>query len=195
MSLLHRHKPDAFETLLRPHLDALYRLAYRFTGNPADAEDLVQDVLIKLYPRRAELASIEQLRPWLARVLYRQFVDNGRRHARSPFASLQQTRDSDQLAPEDPLAALPDPAPGPEEMAVLHAGHLCLQQALDSLGADHRLVLMLHDVEGYTLNELETLLETPLGTLKSRLHRARRQLRDRLEAEREPFGAARRVNP
>jgi RNA polymerase sigma-70 factor (ECF subfamily) len=195
MSLLHRRKPDAFETLLRPHLDALYRLAYRFTGNPADAEDLVQDVLTKLYPRRAVLASVEQLRPWLARVLYRQFLDNSRRHARTPFASLQQTPEGERLDPEDSLAALPDPAPGPEEMAVRHTGHVRLQHALDALGADHRLVLMLHDVEGYTLNELETMLETPLGTLKSRLHRARRQLRERLEAGREPFGAARRVNP
>ena len=194
MSLLHRHKPDAFETLLRPHLDALYRLAYRLTGNPADAEDLVQDVLTKLYPQRAVLASIEQLRPWLARVLYRQFVDNGRRHARTPFASVQQTRECEQRVSEDPLAGLPDPAPGPEEMAARQAGRVCLQHALDSLGAEHRLVLMLHDVEGYTLSELETMLEIPLGTLKSRLHRARRQLRDRLEAEREPFGAARRVS-
>jgi RNA polymerase sigma-70 factor (ECF subfamily) len=70
-----------------------------------------------------------------------------------------------------------------------------LQQELDTLSAEHRLVLMLHDVEGYTLNELGAMLDIPLGTLKSRLHRARRHLRAGLEAKREPFGAARRVNP
>jgi sigma-70-like protein len=67
-----RARPDAlnFEDLLRPQVEYLYRLAWRFTGSVADAEDLVQDVLIKLFPRTQELLEIEKLRPWLARVLY-----------------------------------------------------------------------------------------------------------------------------
>src|SRR5213593_1511926 len=65
-----RARPDAlnFEDLLRPQVEYLYRLAWRFTGSVADAEDLVQDVLIKLFPRTQELLEIERLRPWLARV-------------------------------------------------------------------------------------------------------------------------------
>src|SRR3989442_13998665 len=77
-----------FEDLLRPQVEYLYRLAWRFTGSVADAEDLVQDVLLKLYPRTRQLVDIEQLRPWLARVLYRQHVDLVRRPARSPIADL-----------------------------------------------------------------------------------------------------------
>ncbi|MFQ5488882.1 MAG: RNA polymerase sigma factor, partial [Gammaproteobacteria bacterium] len=69
-----------FERLLRPHLEQLYRLAYRFTGNATDAEDLVQDLLIKIYPRREELKQVEKLRPWLARVMYNLFIDHKRRH-------------------------------------------------------------------------------------------------------------------
>src|SRR5258706_11531281 len=85
-----RARPDAlnFEDLLRPQVEYLYRLAWRFTGSVADAEDLVQDVLIKLFPRTQELLEIEKLRPWLARVLYNQFVDSVRRQARSPVVEL-----------------------------------------------------------------------------------------------------------
>ena len=67
-----------FEDLLRPQVEYLYRLAWRFTGSVADAEDLIQDVLIKLFPRTQELLEIERLRPWLARVLYNQYVDSVR---------------------------------------------------------------------------------------------------------------------
>src|SRR3990170_3332947 len=70
-----------FEELMRPQVEFLHRLAWRFTGSVADAEDLVQDLLLKLYPRRGQLAAIEQLRPWLAKVLYRQYVDFARRQA------------------------------------------------------------------------------------------------------------------
>ncbi|TNF35939.1 MAG: RNA polymerase sigma factor, partial [Gammaproteobacteria bacterium] len=59
---------DQFELLLRPHLRRLYNLAYRFSGNRDDAEDLVQDVLLKLFPRLHEMQAIEKLGPWLARV-------------------------------------------------------------------------------------------------------------------------------
>src|SRR5947207_13761729 len=77
-----------FEGLLRPQVEYLYRLAWRFTGSVADAEDLVQDVLIKLFPRTRELLEIEKLRPWLARVLYNQYVDSVRKRARSPIVEL-----------------------------------------------------------------------------------------------------------
>jgi len=100
-----RARPDAlnFEDLLRPQVEYLYRLAWRFTGSVADAEDLVQDVLIKLFPRTRELLEIERLRPWLARVLYHQFVDSVRQRARSPILELATGAESE----DNPLDALP----------------------------------------------------------------------------------------
>src|SRR5712691_2196287 len=99
-----RARPDAlnFEDLLRPQVEYLSRLAWRFTGSVADAEDLVQDVLIKLFPRTRELLDIERLRPWLARVLYHQYVDSVRRQARSPVVELVSNDESD----DNPLDAL-----------------------------------------------------------------------------------------
>ena len=172
---------------MRPQVEYLYRLAWRFTGSVADAEDLVQDVLLKLFPRTQELLEIERLRPWLARVLYRQFVDSVRKQARSPIVALVTGADGE----DNPLDALPAMKDGPEERAELGAWRRRILAALDRLNPEQRAVVTMHDVEGYSLEELETILETPLGTLKSRLHRARQRLRALLPME--PFSAGQRV--
>ena len=83
-----------FETLLYPHLQRLYRRAYRFTGSRDDAEDLVQDLLIKLLPQEKRLAEVQALAPWLARALYHLYVDDIRRRSRSA-TSLAATNDAD----------------------------------------------------------------------------------------------------
>ena len=159
---------SSFEALVRPHLEHLYRLAWRLSGNAADAEDLVQELLLKLYQRREELAAIDAPRPWMARVLYRQFVDAVRRRGRAPAIE-----DLDGST----LEGVPDPAQGPEELAERGQVQKRLLWALGQLNPEQRALVALHDVEGYTLEELVTVLEAPLGTLKSRLHRARERLR------------------
>ena len=73
-----------FERLLRPHVPTFYRSAYRWTGAVDRAEDLVQQLLVRLYPRLAELRALEQVRPWALRVMYRIFVDELRRTRASP---------------------------------------------------------------------------------------------------------------
>jgi RNA polymerase sigma-70 factor (ECF subfamily) len=184
-----RNAASKFEELMRPQVEFLHRLAWRFTGSVADAEDLVQDVLLKLYPRREELAGIEQLRPWLAKVLYRQFVDFARRQARAPFSALAEgAQDQD-----DPLDAVAAPDDGPDAHAERGEWRDRILAALGQLNPEQRAVVVMHDVEGYSLEELEPLLEAPLGTLKSRLHRARQRLRAHLGME--PFAAGERVKP
>lgn len=182
-------RENSFEALLEPHVGYLYRLAYRFCGDQDDAEDLVQDLLTKLYARsHAELSRLDQLRPWLARVLYRMYVDRCRSLARSPIERAGGT----DTEPEQLL----HPGPGPEREAEFEAVQEQLERALTSLNADQRAVVILHDIEGYTLNELQYILEVPLGTLKSRLNRAHAQLRQRLETQQEtvePFPAHQRL--
>ncbi len=150
----------SFEALLAPHLRKLYRLAYRWTGSVADAEDLLQDLLLKLYERRAELAAIAELDSWTARVLYHMFVDNARRYAR---------RRPRVVAPEEAEGTPPD-----GDRALEITG---VRNAVDQLSAEHRTVLLLHDAEGYKLEEIQKITGLPLGTVKSRLHRARQRLR------------------
>jgi RNA polymerase sigma-70 factor (ECF subfamily) len=176
-----------FEDLLRPQVEYLYRLAWRFTGSVADAEDLVQDVLTKLFPRTQELLEIERLRPWLARVLYNQYVDSVRQRSRSPIVELVAGAEGE----ENPLDLLPTAKDGPEANAERTGQRERILRALDRLNPEQRAVVAMHDVEGYSLEELETMLETPLGTLKSRLHRARQRLRALLPME--PFSAGERV--
>jgi RNA polymerase sigma factor (sigma-70 family) len=165
--------PPSFEALLAPHVDRLYRLAFRLTNNRADAEDLVQEVLVKAYERHAELTSIEALGPWLGRVLYNRFVDDSRRYARTRL----------KVVPLDATAELPDSSAAPtgEPHADAAFDIITLNEALGKLSLEHRSVLMMHDAEGYKLPEIQLITGIPIGTLKSRLHRARARLRELLE--------------
>lgn len=168
-----RLPPDEFSELLRPHLPALYRLAFRFTGRSFDAEDLLQELLTRLYSRCERLTAVEILRPWLARALYNLHVDQRRSRARTPFGHLQEPEnDAEENAP-----AQPDPGAGPElslETALLRKK---LAAAVAELPEEQRLIVIFHDVEGYTLHEAAGILGVPLGTAKSRLHRAHDRLR------------------
>lgn len=163
-----------FEQLIEPHLNHMYQLAFRFCHNQADAEDLVQDVVIKLLPRTTEMSQIEKLRPWLAKVLYRQFVDRYRQQSRSPLNLVTDGEDliTDRVDPSGET---------PETHAEAELSQKRLTEALYTLNEDQRAVVLLHDVEGYTLSELEGILNSPQGTLKSRLNRARKQLREYLQ--------------
>jgi RNA polymerase sigma-70 factor (ECF subfamily) len=166
-------------TLLRPHIELMYRMAWRWTRSEADAEDLVQDVLIKLIDRGEEMAAVEKLRPWLIRIVYHRYVDLYRSKLNSPL--MEQTAnegnaDDDDSNPDFFL----DVADEHDEIARLHLRD-SLQQALDQLETPHRDIIMLHDAEGYSDQETAEILGISIGTVKSRLHRARTKLKIFLE--------------
>jgi RNA polymerase sigma-70 factor (ECF subfamily) len=170
-----RWNEDSFSALIAPHLDRLYRLAFRLAGGRADAQDLLQDVLTKLYERRDELSSIRQLAPYLGRVLYNQFIDDRRRYGRLPIKL---------VAPGADVETLSQPAAnGPEQAASAAQSQQRLVAALARLSEEHRVVVLLADSEGYTLAEIEALTGIALGTVKSRLHRGRARLREILSAD------------
>jgi len=160
----------SFDSLIRPHLDHMYRLAYRFCGDRDNAEDLVQDVLTKLYTRKAELTEIDHLQSWLAKVIYRQFIDNKRRQLRSPLQAIEDIGDG-----FDPAA---QPHIQPDHQVEQAQFSRQLEQAVSQLSEEHRIIITLHDIEGYPLKEIQDILGVALGTLKSRLHRGRAQLRE-----------------
>jgi RNA polymerase sigma-70 factor (ECF subfamily) len=174
-----------FENLLRPHLKRLYRLAYRFTGSREDAEDLVQSLLVKLIRQEDRLAEVELLAPWLARSLYHLYVDQARQRGRARAALGSPVSDA------AVIAAIPDEvSESPEQAAELHLTQRRLAAALAQLPVEQRALIAWHDMAGYTLEELAVALEVPLGTLKSRMHRGRANLRRILM---EPSAARERV--
>ncbi len=166
-----------FDQLVRPHFDRLYRLAYRLTGNKPEAEDLFQELLIKAFGKLDELVDIEEPGSWLSRVMYNLFIDQHRRFARQRMHVV----DEGQLAGDGlaGLAGSDDPAAESERMERLKH----LDAALQQLSEEHRIVVLLHDTEGYKLTEIQDLTGVPVGTVKSRLHRARGRLREILTAD------------
>lgn len=161
-----------FEALVHPHLDRLYRLAYRFTGSPADAEDLVQSLLVKLIPQESRLREVEDLAPWLARSLMNLYLNQKRRPAIVAIeANLPEGN-------QDVIAQIMDENTESPELAAERAfSSQRLSAALAQLPPEQRALVSWHDIEGYTLEELAEEHDIPLGTLKSRLHRARARLR------------------
>lgn len=172
-----RRAQDAFEAQLEPHVDHLYRLAMRFTKSPHASEDLVQDVLIKVYRMRKQFTDIEQPRAWLARVLYREYVDRWRREKKAPlnFSSMEQHADDGEAFVQ---GIEDDQAVDPQAEVSNYELQEALTKAIASLNEDQQAVIMFHDVEGYTLEEISVVLGQPVGTLKSRIHRARARLRE-----------------
>lgn len=163
---------SSFEELVAPHIERLYRLGYRFSGTRHDAEDLVQELLTRLYPKGKELAGIEALGPWLSKSLYHLFIDQNRRGNRSPVALMHD------MGMDIETAICING--GPDISLARQQTYACLEKALFTLNFDQRSLVAMHDMEGYTLPELSGMLDTPLGTLKSRLHRARSSLREQL---------------
>ena len=160
-----------FEQLLRPHMERLYRLAFRLAGNKAEAEDLFQDVLIKMYVRLDDLAEIEDPGTWLSRVLYNHFVDNHRKYSRRRLVVVAESS-----IPGESVEALAGDS-NPQTDAERSDNIIRLEAALAQLSEEHRQVVLLHDTEGYKLSEIQELTGDPIGTVKSRLHRARARLR------------------
>ncbi len=166
---------QSFSELIRPQLERMYRLAFRLTGNQHDAQDLVQDVLLKLYPQHKKLMEVDLIAPWIGTVVYRQFVDNRRRYAAE---RLHIVSDNDFSADPD-LAAVEQAST--EELAEAEFNINRLEAAVAKLSEDHRLIINLHDVEGYTVSEIAEITGIPMGTLKSRRQRARERLQDLLD--------------
>lgn len=172
-----RDDAAGFAAVIEPHVAYLLRLAHRFTGGKTDADDLAQEVMIKVYAQWRAFAVMEKPRAWLARVTYNTYIDSVRRDTRSPLAQRVACTEGDNNAIAIPLSSESDTA----AQASNDFTNAVLKRALAQLPPDQRALVALHDIEGYTLIELESVLDAPLGTLKSRLHRARAQLREILD--------------
>ena len=160
--------PPSWDDVVREHADRVYRLAYRLTGNRHDAEDLTQDVFVRVF-RSLSSYTPGTFEGWLHRITTNLFLDMVRRRQRIRFDAL----------PED-TERLPGRAPSPEQ--VYADTHLDpqIQAALDALSPEFRVAVVLCDIEGLTYEEIAATLGIKLGTVRSRIHRGRVQLRQAL---------------
>ena len=164
---------DAFEELILGYEKLIYNITYRMLGNAEDARDASQEVLIKIYKNLGKCTSIKAFKSWVYTVANNTCIDEIRKRKNKPFESLNkliQTEDGDiqqQLPADDPT---------PEERFLEQERREILQQAICQLSPEHRTLIVLRDIQGLHYEELANATGTSLGTVKSRLSRARTQL-------------------
>jgi len=163
-----------WEEVVTNHSAKVYRLAYRLTGNKYDAEDLTQEVFVRVF------RSLENFKPgtldgWLHRITTNLFLDQARRKSRIRFDALA----------DDAESRLPGREPGPEQSFEFNNLDVDVQAALEELPPDFRAAVVLCDLEGLSYDEVAVALGIKLGTVRSRIHRGRTMLREKL-AHRDP---------
>ncbi len=163
----------SWDEVVRTHSARVYRLAYRLTGNPHDAEDLTQEVFVRVF-RSLSTYTPGTFEGWLHRITTNLFLDSARRKQRIRFEGLGQ----------DVAGRLPGGDPTPAQ--VFDDRHLDgdIQAALRDLAPEYRVAVVLCDIEGLSYEEIAVTLGVKLGTVRSRIHRGRAQLRAALEHRR-----------
>jgi RNA polymerase, sigma subunit, ECF family len=167
-----------FEAEALPLLDQLYGAALGMTRNPTDAEDLVQETFAKAYAKFGQYRPGTNIKAWLYRILTNTYITQYRKVQRSPKRAGTDTVEDWQLA--DAASHDSRGLRSAEAEALDRMPSSQVRQALEELSEEYRMAVYLADVEGFSYKEIAEILDVPIGTVMSRLHRGRRILREKL---------------
>lgn len=166
-----------FEREMLPHLDSLYNFAIRLTTDPIDAEDLVQDTIVKAFRFFSSYEKGTNAKAWLFRILKNSYINNYRKKSKQP-----QQVDYDEVSTYyETVRSEQSDTTDMEDIMYRDMLDDQITKALQRLPEDFRTVVLLCDVEGFTYEEIANMLDVPIGTIRSRLHRGRNLLRVELE--------------
>ncbi len=181
-------RSQRFERDALPFLDQLYGAAMRMTRNPQDAEDLVQESFAKAFASFHQFRPGTNLKAWLYRILTNTFINSYRKKQRQPQQMTEEIEDWQLARAESHTSSGLKSA---EAQALEHLPDSDVKDALQRIPDDFRMAVYLADVEGFAYKEIAEIMDTPVGTVMSRLHRGRRMLRDLLTDYAEERGLAR----
>lgn len=170
-------KDRAYEAEFLPHIDALYNFAYRLTFDEDDANDLVQDAYFKAYRFFESYEKGTNAKAWLFRILKNSFINDYRKKSKQPSKVDYQEVESYYNSEDTPKELTTDLRA--ETVKDLIGDEVAA--ALNGLAVDFRTIIILSDIEGFTYEELAKILDVPIGTIRSRLHRARNLLKEKLK--------------
>ena len=167
-----------FEELVAKYQRQMYRVAYRLTGNHDDAQDLIQDALFEAFRNFHRFETGTRFDRWLYRIMTNRHIDRVRRSSRLPVLSLDQP--ADPLTGREPSWEVASEIGDPEQTLVEDVLDERIQAALNELPEEYRQTVILADIEEMSYEEVARVLRCPVGTVRSRLHRGRHLLRERL---------------
>lgn len=169
-------KQEDFNEEIIPHLDALYNFGLRLTSDPNDAEDLVQDTIVKAFRFFSSYEKGTNAKAWLFRILKNSYINNYRKKSKKP-----QQVDYDEVSTfYETIRAERTDTSDLEDKMFRELIDDELSNALDNIPEDFRTVVLLCDVEDFTYEEIANMLDVPIGTIRSRLHRGRNLLKAEL---------------